>query len=672
MYAPIALALLAACSSDDVLENNNEPTTQGQTLTINATTGGEDGTRVSFDQTKYATKWETSDKVYIYAGGTDKVGEFTVSKITNDHNAVLTGNISGKLSTTATTDITGYIDNSKVETSDSGSPAAVTNYGKHIDVDYSEQDGTWEDAMSRCVLFGQGTYNPNNTDQTVDMKFEYKTTFFKLMLDFDDPSINTTATMCLTGDNMVSNSRIHAIGANAGEQEYAKDLFINIKDVTIKNGEATVYVAMYSQPLKNVYLQAVLKKGADGADGDVYDFNISNDAETAVTLEPGKVYPIVRTGVKQETSSTWEGEGSETNPYLIKSVADLKLLAYNVKNKVNGATYGYKSKFFKLNSDLIINCDNWTPIGNTTTYPTNNSYPFRGTFDGGNYTISGNITINGLSETNNGLVKNEGAGLFGAVSTGSVIKNLKSKLNVTSYSNNNNTGSTFAGSIVGRVITDGVIENCVNKGNVKSTAHYVGGLIGSISLSASTGANGVSINACYNEGDVENTTGVTTTNAGTGGLIGIVDGVNASGLPVQVTGCYVTGATLTCPNNKMVGGLLGMMTNATQADQVKFTSCWTSKLTFTGTPKFKASLISTSNSAIVYNVNTCWTDDKANKLVAPNKADDPQYNPTPTLTECYNASSKTLAEFVPDMNSAWDSDTYEFNTDGTINQDKVK
>lgn len=40
MYAPLALALLAACSSDDMLENNNETTTQGQTLTIRATTGG--------------------------------------------------------------------------------------------------------------------------------------------------------------------------------------------------------------------------------------------------------------------------------------------------------------------------------------------------------------------------------------------------------------------------------------------------------------------------------------------------------------------------------------------------------------------------------------------------------------------------------------------------------
>ena len=159
-------------------------------------------------------------------------------------------------------------------------------------------------------------YSPNNIIKTINI------------------IINTTATMCLTGDNMVSNSRIHAIGDNAGKTNYAKDLFINIKDVTIKNGTATVYVAMYSQPLKNVYLQAVLKNGADGADGDVYDFNISNDAKTAITLAPGKVYPIKRKGVKQEIPATLadlNGEGTEDAPYQIGSMADLKCMANDLK-----------------------------------------------------------------------------------------------------------------------------------------------------------------------------------------------------------------------------------------------------------------------------------------------------------------------------------------------------
>lgn len=656
MYAPLALALLAACSSDDVLENNNETTTQGQTLTIRATTGGGGGTRVSFDEDSYATKWATTDKVYIYAGGTDKVGEFSVKSITNDHNAVLTGNISGTLSTTDKTDITGYIYNPNVNTSDNGSTAAVANYGKHIDVDYSEQKGTWEDAMSRCVLFGQGTYDPNNAGQPVDMKFEYKTTFFKLMLDFGDTSINTTATMCLTGDNMVSNSRINAIGENAGKTNYVKDLFINIKDVTITNGKATVYVAMYSQPLKNVYLQAVLKNGADGADGDVYDFNISNNSTKAIYLATGKVYPIERTGVKQETSSTWEGEGSESNPYLIKSVADLKLLANNVKNQITGAETGYNGKYFKLTSDLIINGE-WEPIGN---YQKN----FRGSFDGDGHTISGDIKISNV-------IKNYAAGLFGIIGVNSVVKNINSKLNVTAkiaLDGDKDAGTTYVGSLIGCATSVSIIENCINKGSVIGNAQFVGGLLGGIIHSKNSGNNLVSIEACGNEGSiVTNTSNLALSNIGCGGLIGGINGKN--GVLLQVKGCYATGAKLTMTqDNKMVAGIIGIVFNSTtDANQVKITSCLTRNITLNCTTQYKASLVASANANnLVYTVSKCWTDDKANKFVAPNKADNTKFNPTPTLTECYNASSKTLDKFVLDMNDEWNSATYEFNSKGEI------
>ena len=139
MYPPIALALLAACSSDDVLEYNNETTTQGQTLTIRATTGGEDGTRVSFDEGTYATKWEESDMLFLYAGDTDNVGVFRAYKIRDNHNADFTGTIS--LPHEPLT-ITGYVGNPNVKTSDSGSTTANNYFGKHIDVDYSEQYGT--------------------------------------------------------------------------------------------------------------------------------------------------------------------------------------------------------------------------------------------------------------------------------------------------------------------------------------------------------------------------------------------------------------------------------------------------------------------------------------------------------------------------------------------------
>lgn len=659
MYPPIALALLAACSSDDVLEYNNETTTQGQTLTINATTGGEDGTRVSFDEGTYATKWETTDKVYIYAGGTDKVGEFSVKSITNnDHNAVLTGNISGTLSTK--TNITGYIYNSKVNTSDNGSTAAVANYGKHIDVDYSEQDGTWADAMSRCVLFGKGTYDPNKTDQTVDMKFEYKTTFFKLILDFGDPSLNNIkATMCLTGDNMVSNSRINAIGTNAGEQEYAKDLFINIKDVTITNGKATVYVAMYSQPLKNVYLQAVLENN------DVYDFNISNNATTAITLEPGKVYPIERKGVKEKTSTKWEGKGIEGDPFLIKSVADLKLLAKKLKDYTDDAKWGYNNKYFELTSDLIINGE-WEPIGNY-------GKAFRGIFDGKDHTISGNITINNLAT-------NQGAGLFGVITTAGVtdrpcgiIKNLTSKLNINANSANDNTSNTYTGSIVGRIITGGTVENCTNKGAVKATTQFVSGIIGAIQLDGKnnlTENQKVIVEACANEGDVANIFNNTANKTiSVGGIIGFVNGnsTNKDGnykSDIEVKGCYLDGAKLTMTSDKYSAGIIGLIQNSRDADQSKVTACWVKNITLP-TGGNRASIVSSgsgnktdASKFLPYTINYCWADKVYYKGFA--------YSVNAVINECKIASDVALEQFYTDMNTAWGSSTYEFNSDGTI------
>lgn len=157
MYAPLALALLAACSSDDVVENN-QPTTQGQTLTINATTGGEDGTRVDFGNDgngTYATSWEVTDQVRIYAGNINNVGTFkVVDGAFTKHNAKLTGEL--KTTLTEKTTITGYIVNGKVKTSTNG-VIDENGFGKQIEVDYSVQDGTWEDAVSRCVLFGKGT-----------------------------------------------------------------------------------------------------------------------------------------------------------------------------------------------------------------------------------------------------------------------------------------------------------------------------------------------------------------------------------------------------------------------------------------------------------------------------------------------------------------------------------
>ena len=662
MYAPLALALLAACSSDDVVENN-QPTTQGQTLTINATTGGEDGTRVDFGNDgngKYATSWEATDKVNIYAGNINNVGTFTVDGAFTNHNAKLTGKLSTKL--TEKTTITGYIVNGKVKTSNNG--VIVENgFGKQIEMDYSVQDGTWEDAVSRCVLFGKGTYDPANASQPVDMMFEYKTTFLKLILNFGDESINTTASMCLTGDNMVSNSRIHATGATAGQTNYAKDLFINIKDVNITNGTATVYVAMYPRDLNNVYLQAVLKNGVDGADGDVYDFNISKNSTTATKLNPGMVYTIERTGIKEGTSSTWEGEGSETNPYLIKSVADLKLLANKLKEYTGDAKYGYNNRYFELTSDLIINGE-WEPIGNI-------GKAFRGIFDGKGHTISGNITISNL-ETN------QGAGLFGVITTAGVtnlpcgiIKNLTSKVNISATSKNDNTLNTYTGSIVGRIITAATVENCTNKGAVKATTQFVSGIIGAIQLDGKKDLSEnikVIVEACTNEGNITNNFNNSQNKSlSVGGIIGFVNGNSSNAnckSDIEVKGCCINSATLTSLSSKYSAGIIGLIQNPRDADQSKVTACWVKNITLP-TAGNRASIVSSgggnktdASKSLPYTINYCWADKKYNAGFA--------CSANAVINECKIASEETFDVFYSKMNTAWGSDTYEFNTDGTI------
>ena len=180
-----------------------------------------------------------------------------------------------------------------------------------------------------------------------------------------------------------------------------------------------------------------------------------------------------------------------------------------------------------------------------------------------------------------------------------------------------------------------------------------------------TGNNLVTVEACSNEGSVQNNSNANLSNIGCGALIGGINGNN--GVKLQVKGCYATGATLKSIKNKMIAGIVGIVFNSSTPEQVKVTSCWTSKITLECKTPYKASLVASSNAKnLVYTVSTCWTDDKNNKLVAPNKADDDTKYPTPTVTECYNAQNKTLAEFVGTMNTAWGSDTYEFNSEGEI------
>lgn len=142
------------------------------------------------------------------------------------------------------------------------------------------------------------------------------------------------------------------------------------------------------------------------------------------------------------------GDGTDSNPYLISSVADLQTLATDVNSGTS-----YSGQYFQLTQNLDLSGEDWTPIGNS-------SYSFQGTFDGGFHTIYG-LTINASSRY---------CGLFGRLYNATICNlGLESVNIVSSY----NDVAALAGNAQG-----GLIERCYVTGSVKGKG-AVSGILGS-------------------------------------------------------------------------------------------------------------------------------------------------------------------------------------------------
>ena len=156
-------------------------------------------------------------------------------------------------------------------------------------------------------------------------------------------------------------------------------------------------------------------------------------------------------------------EGSETDPFQIKTTTDLDLLALRVNS---GTTY--EGKYFKLMNDIAYT---YTTAWNDATSTENNFTPiignnygkFKGVFDGQGHTISG-IRI---------YSSDDNQGIFG-YNKGTVRNVILDDARIT--------GNTYVGGIVGHN-DEGTIENChstatVLIGSPGGNPHYYGGIAG--------------------------------------------------------------------------------------------------------------------------------------------------------------------------------------------------
>ena len=174
------------------------------------------------------------------------------------------------------------------------------------------------------------------------------------------------------------------------------------------------------------------------------------------------------------TGEGFYGKGTEKNPYEIRNVNDLKLLA----QKVNGGIT-YEGKYFKQTANINLNNTEWTPIGGTVIeHPSTWEISvFKGNYDGDGYKIT-NLTT---TEDSNHV------GLFGKVED-ATIQNCNITGNVNGYN--------YVGGIVGGVGVKTKILNCSFQGSVMGESDCVGGIVGETSAECE-------VSGCFARGKVE-------------------------------------------------------------------------------------------------------------------------------------------------------------------------
>ena len=305
--------------------------------------------------------------------------------------------------------------------------------------------------------------------------------------------------------------------------------------------------------------------------------NIATYARVAAVLSNGKSTwdGSVATGYKY-------GDGTESNPYLIKDAKELAFL----RNQVNNGT-NYENVFFQLVTDIDLNSREWTPIGNL-------SNSFRGVFDGAGHIISGaKITISTLA-TNSVTTY----GIFGSIGGGNskcIIKNVEfdSIEIVITARGQSNTNSTVKGYHIGIVtgtifknadIINNIVKNCsINDTNtitLRNTYYVlaVGGIAGYVSNTSSSetdpgAGQRYSIENCF--ADVEIAIDATLrnntlSNAGQyaiGGIVGII-----RSQPVWPSNCLYVGSI---NGNGFIGPIFGYLRNSTAyTSTYNFATLW--------------------------------------------------------------------------------------------------
>ena len=248
--------------------------------------------------------------------------------------------------------------------------------------------------------------------------------------------------------------------------------------------------------------------------------NHTENAEiTGAYVDQAKTTPfageIKGTTTIYTTGTYFTGEGTKTSPYVMDTAEEVFLFA----KQINENGYTYEGKYLKTTKNIDLGADSvWTPI----------EAGFKGTFDGRSKTIS-NVNINATEDT---------TGFFRFLS-GATIKNLKLSVNVVNT-------AKIAGGLVGTVSGTATIDACTVSGSVKGSS-TVGGIV------AYVGTNGsLTITDCTNNANVTSS-GIDNKYVYVGGVLGSTQG------KVVMSNCENYGTIEQQVAGQFVGGVAGLL-----------------------------------------------------------------------------------------------------------------
>lgn len=348
---------------------------------------------------------------------------------------------------------------------------------------------------------------------------------------------------------------------------------------------------------------------------------------TALAEGEGNTESGVTTPSASEKKPTYSGgNGTESEPWLISSVADLKLLENTINNgdaakfdanctdTGGGIPGNYHDYYFKQTTDLdLSDIVNWDPIGYS------GSCYFAGHYDGDGHTIS-NVKSTGKNDADGFAT----AGIFGWVSGGSV-KNLTVKnANFVATGQDN---YSFVGGVAA-VAFAASIENCTVKNSALESKrdnnnNCAGGIAG-----YSTGAGFVNCASISN--NIQSM-------AYGGGFVGENDDDNGVGNSTY-TDCYAVNCSVAVKTEEtsgtsFAGGFIGMIVS-----DIALTNCYAYKQTL--------STEGTSASNAATGVFAAYSFTNGSTYTASINTTNCYYGECTVTTNVGSATAKTSEEFT--------------------------